>query len=510
VTEATHGGLERWAKVAKVLTWTVVLAALVATCAWAVVTLRVRPLDGVEGEVLFEADRLRARLPLYTSPVIGAYDYGPVPARYLVLYPPLWPRLLALVPRAHAAVVARAVSGAAFLALLVAIVARAPKRRREGVLLVAAFVLGTWVLAFYAASGRPDALAVVLAGLAVERSARRASSRASAADPVVRLDFAVGVLFALAAWVKPNVLGMLPGAFLGALVASTARGARLGAGVRALAPAALGVLVTLAVVAGALGLASGRAWIVHLLASTGQPPSLALWKEQLASRAPFFAFPLLAALALGLRPPRDPGATIATFALASSLAWCVLCLAKIGSASNYFLEPCVAAVVVLARADLPRASPGAKLAFFTAAFVQAAWTGVASVKSSVEHVREAATRAAVLRDVRATCGAREADVVIADEPGLELMMNGRIVATPFQATHLARRGRTNVGGWLDDVARAEVKCLVMQSDLLERPLSDVSVDHDAFGPELRRALRAKFELAEGRGGYFVYRLRTQP
>ena len=61
--------------------------------------------------------------------------------------------------------------------------------------------------------------------------------------------------------------------------------------------------------------------------------------------------------------------------------------------------------------------------------------------------------------------------------------------------------------WLADLRRPEVKCVYMQDDLLERPLDQVSVAHDRFGPELRRALRDRFELVASEEGYFIYRLR---
>ena len=56
----------------------VVAAAALASLAYSVMTLGVRPLDGVEGEVLFEGQRLREGLPIYTDPIAGVTDYGPV------------------------------------------------------------------------------------------------------------------------------------------------------------------------------------------------------------------------------------------------------------------------------------------------------------------------------------------------------------------------------------------------------------------------------------------------
>lgn len=473
----------------------VVALSLLATLAWAVLTLTVRPLDGVEGDVLFEALRIRTGAPLWVDPAVGALEYGLPPARYYVLYPPLWSAALALVPASLAALAARVLSLLAWLGVLAHAVRSAPPGRRAAPATLAAFAAGAWVLTFYGASGRPDAIAVALAGVALVRSARRG-----------RVDLLAGALFALAACVKPNVLGAAPGALVGAALAGSREHGRRGATRGALA-GLVGALGAGGLVALALTIASGRAWVVHLLASTGQAPSAALWAEQMASRAPFFALPLVATLVLGARAARTSASTlVATSALATSLAWCVLALAKIGSAANYFLEPFVTAVVVLANVELPLPRrPPVLVALAGLALGQAAWTGTASVRSAFEHVGLARARADLLRQVRTLCSAPPSSVVLADEPGLELALDGRIVATPFQSTHLARRGAFPLEAWREDVLRPEVACLVMQDDLLARPPGEASVEHDRFGPELREVLRAAFVRVESRAGWFVYR-----
>lgn len=469
-----------------VLAAIVVAASLVASLGWAIVTLAARPLDGVEGDVLFEADRIRAGYALYTDPAIGVDTYGPPPARYLVLYPPLWSAALSLVPVGASAILARVVALGAWLFVLVWPVTKAPRERRLAAGAVAVLAASIWVLALYGASGRPDAIAVLLSGLALERSARKGD-----------VDWIAGALFALAAWTKPNVIGAAPGAMLAALIA-TRRLRGIG-----------GAVITSGIVAGALSIASGGKWLGHLLASTGQPPDASLFFDQLGSRVPFFVLPLGLALWCGWRSRRDAGARIATAALATSAAWSLLCLAKIGSATNYFLEPMVAAVVVLSRADVPALSGRGRTALAGACLVQALWTGIASVKSAARESLLAFERARAIAAARETCGAAPGEVVLADEPGLERMLDGRVVATPFQSTHLARRGKFPTEAWIADVRRPEVACLVMQDDLLERPLDQISVAHDRFGPELRRALAARFRLVEERGGYRIYRARDK-
>lgn len=485
----------------------VVVTALAATLVWAGTTAFVRPLDGVEGEVLFEADRLRDGLGLYTDVAVGAKDYGPVPARYLVLYPPVWPFVLSLGPARLAFETARGLGLLAWFGLLAYVVARAPRARRRACALGAAFAGGIWLLAFYGTSGRPDGVAVLASGLALERVTRRSAGRSAAIDGLG------GALFGLAAWLKPNVVGLAPGVFVGAALAAffATQGSwtdRVRRVVRAVLPGVGGIVVVSALIAGVLTSRTGSVWVEHLLASTGQPPDLRHWIDQLITRGPFVGLPLGFCVFVGGRAARhDAGAAMATGALVGSIAWCILCLSKIGSASNYLLEPCVAAVIVLARADVPklRVHP---LALAVVTLVQALWTGLASWNSAREHITLDRQRAATLANVRASCGASPADLVLADEPGLELMMNGRIVQTPFQATHLSRRGRWPVEAWIADVSHPSASCLVMQDDLLERPLDAVDVVHDRFSPELRRVLRDRFELAYERTGYRVYRRRA--
>jgi hypothetical protein len=223
-------------------------------------------------------------------------------------------------------------------------------------------------------------------------------------------------------------------------------------------------------------------------------------------RVPFFVLPIALACAAGMSSRKDAGARIALGALVTSSAWSIVCLAKIGSATNYFLEPLACGVIVLARADLPSFARSG-LVLPIACVVQALWTGIASVKSATKEIGLAYQRADAIAKTRATCGAGAKDVVLADEPGIERMLNGRIVATPFQTTHLVRRGKFDQALWIADIQRPEVGCLYMQDDLLERPLDQVSVAHDRFGPELRRTLNERFQLVARDEGYRIYRVR---
>jgi hypothetical protein len=461
----------------------VAIAALASALSYALLTMTVRPLDGVEGEVLYEAQRIRGSLALYTDPIAGAFDEGPVPARFYVLYPPVWAWILSLVPAKSAALVGRFLACAAWFGLLGTIAARAPQRRTAAA--AAAFAGGVYTLALYGAAARPDAIAVAFAGAALLRAVEKKE-----------LDAWTGVLFALAAWTKPNVIGIAAGALAG--------GAWLDR--RAAARAALGGVGASFAIGVVLQLTSDGAWLEHLVRATGQPMSLHLWTEQVPSRLQFLGAPLAVAAWAGWRARSDPGVRIALLALATSLAWTIVSLAKIGSATNYWMEPTIAALVIAGRAPI---EPRPRLAWLFAggALFQALWTGVATIRSSFEAIHDARVHAELVRNTRALCSAGPDEIVMADEPGLELMLNGRILTTPFQMTHLARRGKYPIGPWIFDVERPEVRCLLMEDDLLERQPNAIDVEHDRYLPELRRVLRARFTRVAEQGGWRLYRVR---
>jgi hypothetical protein len=472
---ARHG-----APVVRAVVAAVVAVSLLATLAFAVATVRARPLENTEGCLLFEASRIRAGLPLYTDPLRGARDYGPVPARYYVLYPPLWSALLALLPAASAPVLARGLSGVVWYGALAWIAWGAHKRRRPWGVLFAAFVGGVYTLTLYGASARPDAVAVALAAVALEWSVR-----AKRTGPLE------GAMFALAAWLKPNVIGLGVGA--------------MASHVAALPRVLLGWSAVTAAVAATLQSVSGGLWLHHLEATTLQPLSLTLWIEQIATRGPFFAVPMAFAFLCGLSSRADPGVRIAVLALATSLAWTLVSLSKIGSTTSYWMEPCVGALVVCAHAPLPTLSPRWKNALAVAAPLSAVWAGVASVRSSVESILASPDKARTLRDLReAIESAPEQMLMLSDDAGIELALNGRLVDTPFQTTELVRSGRFPRDLWIADVQRSEVVGLVATSDLLERPLDEVDLVHDRYDVPMRRALRGELVLIRRVAGFFVY------
>ena len=490
---------QRLTRAVRVLTFAVLGASAIALATWALVTLTSRPLDGVEGEVLFEAGRIRRGLPLYVDPLVGTADVPP--SRYFVLYPPAWSALLALVPVAAPsalAALARVVALSSFVGASV-VAASVGGRARGPALLALGFALSFSATMLFGAAARPDAFALFVATLALARVLRRGA-----------LDALAGAAFALAIFVKPNVMGLALGVFGATLV--TRPRAIVGPALAGLAVGALGATVLQSV--------SGGAFIDHLLRSTAQGLSLSLWGEQLALRLPFVAVPFALALAYA-RPVRDAAPVVlARGALVMSVAWALFSLAKIGSASNYWMEPAVAAVALVSvaareRAARPNASALDPSAVARAAlvagvllFAQSIHNGVAAVRNAIEGVSKARAADAAIAEVRAACIRAPGDVVVADEPGVEVELQGRLLGTPFQMAHLFAAGRLPREPFLADLARPEVRCVVAQRSELD-DAEPWPLVHRRFDPEVRAAIRTHFvrDASLSAGGLSVWRRR---
>ena len=378
------------------------LVSLLATLWFVVGTIGVRVPYWGEAEVVYEAARIRAHEPLFIDPIAGTSDVPP--SHFFLTYPPLFTWVVSWFPAEHALVLARVVCTLAWFGTLGTIAWRS---KRIDVAGAALFVSGIWVLANFAMLGRPDSIAGAVAALALWR----------ATDGRERLDPLTIALFILVPWIKPTMMG-LP---IGALLASRDRRTWL----IAFGVAALSVVV------------AGKRLFVDMVQSNAQPFAMSAWLEQVPARLPFFA-PLFAWCAWNGRKER-----LALGAFLGAFAWTLVALAKTGSSSNYWMEPCIAALVLLARA--PRASyDDRRLAL--AALITVLYAGVASVRGALEHRATFRRDAEVVESFRAECTqAREAgtlrrDVVAADEAGIELVLNGRILMPAYQMTYLVKKG----------------------------------------------------------------------
>jgi hypothetical protein len=106
---------------------------------------------------------------------------------------------------------------------------------------------------------------------------------------------------------------------------------------------------------------------------------------------------------------------------------------------------------------------------------------------------------ALIDRARATCDVGKGGVLIADHPGPEQQVNGRIVSPAFQTEWLLLTGQFPMDVILGDIARPEVGCLLAVDDL----------EQGFFTPAVRRALRHKFVRVDEGGGWALYRSRSR-
>jgi hypothetical protein len=459
--------------------WTLVqgsiLAALLATLWFVVATLPVRIPYWGEAEVIFEASRLRAHLPLYVDPLVGALDYGEPPSRFYVTYPPIWTWVVSLVPDAAALVFARTACTLAWLGSLAGLAWTArPESRREAAL-AAAFVAGIWVLANFATIGRPDSIACAIAAFALARTMRRG-----------KLDLLSVALFVLVPWVKPTIVGLPAGALVGACVVDRKNGPRM-----------LGAAVLVAAASAVLAhVASGGALFAHVVRSNAQSFTLTAWLDQVPARLPFFA-PLFAWAAWsGWRDRASASARIGLAALGAAFVWTLFALAKTGSSSNYWMEPAIAAVALIARSPAGAVRVGGDNPVHAlVALLCVAWADVASVRGAIEHAARMRADAAVVTSVRTRAGVESDEVVAADEAGIELTTNGRILTPTYQMVHLVRRGTYPAAPWIADLTSRRTRAFVEHTGQLR------------LAPELRRALEEHYELAFEERGFRIWKRR---
>jgi hypothetical protein len=443
-----------------------------------------RPIETVEGDILFEAQRVRNHLALYVDPVVGAYDYGPVPSRYHVLYTPIWPYVLALMPSEMDLPAARIVSALAWYGLLAALAFGAAPERRRAALAAAACAGGTFMLVRHCATATADSVAVVVAGVALQRTLR-----------VGRADALAGALFAVAAWTKPNVMGLAGGVLLHEIFVGRSR---------SLKPLAAGMAVS-----GVLGFwafqVSHGVWLEHLFRSTLQPASVKRAVVEIAPRLPFLGLPHAFAAYCAARARPSFSVSVLRWALASSLIWAAIEMGKVGSSTAYWLEPTIAAVAVIAHAPIPHVRLfDVALARWVLALAALATLVLSSV-ASLKGVREAFEHRAAIARVREECGARASDLVLADHPGLEMTLDGRVLETPYQLTYLVRKGSYPLELWKADIAAPQIRCLVTETDLLAPAPAPGDLETERFGAEIRPALLARFELVAKDHGLWIYR-----
>jgi hypothetical protein len=472
------------------LAFGIALACAACGLAYVVYALVQRPYGAVEAELVFQASRIQRGFPLYIDPAVGAWEYGPPPSRYYVLYTPLWPWLLAHIsPHTLEGIrtVGRALNGLLLLLTLFMLVRASKPENRLAVATGAALALGFEMIVREATLADADMPAVFLSTLAMTRMNARGG-----------LDSVSAGLFAATPLVKPSMLG----AGLGAVVAHVYVHRRSGAR-RLLVPLASGVLV-----AGALVLMfhrwSGGAWLSHIVRATGQPLSLDRWVREFGARVMFLGAPHAAVCALAARRGSSPFAVIP---LATSTAWATFSMAKHGSGAHYWLEPTTAALVALGAMPAARAATSAALGW-----VALGLTTVAGAEGVVAFARApadyASSRAHVER-VLASCPREPGEVLVAGSAGLELVANGRVIVPAWQNAYLIRTGQFPLQAWREDLALPQVRCFVHARDFLDPPPERIEgmTEVSPYRKELRDVIEENFVLQDEFDGLLVFRRR---
>jgi len=464
------------------LAWIAAIVAMGSTLLYAITMIGVRPLEYTEGEILFDAARIARRLPLYTDVIAGAPEYGAPRSHHLVAYLPIYAWIVAQFPAAAAATLGRALSFAAWSATIAGIALTARRECTSLARLGAAYLFGTFVLTYWGTCVRPDELALALAAVALARTVRRRT-----------IGVLGGALFTAAALLKPNVIGMFAGAALVELVVGRRR---------ILAAAAGAALVAVPILA-VLHVVSDGSWFHWLRLETLQPFSPGLWATRISEKLAQFV-PLFAVSGwLAYRSRRAPGMAYGLAALTTSVAWTLVSLGKVGSASNYWVEPSLAALIILANAPIPPVSQRARAWLVILGLCDLTGTAAVSAWVAVHEASGARAKAAFLAEVRHQC----LGVTLSDGAGIEMELNDRVIISSFQLRWMIAADQFPVAAWTDTIADPAVTCAVMQSSVLELPVEGDRGWHDGLGLEIRAAMKRRFALVDHRAGLWLYRAR---
>jgi hypothetical protein len=463
-----------------------------AACGLAIVVYSLwrRPYGAVEAELVFQASRIQKGFPLYVDPAVGAWEQGPPPSRYYVLYTPLWPWLLARISPGHleaTRLAGRLVNAVLLLTALVAVVRTSKPANRLTVATGAALALGFEMLVREATLADADMPAVLLSTFGLLRmNARRG------------LDSVSAPLLALTPLVKPSVLGGAAGAVLAHVIVHRRSGLR-----RLLSPLAVGAIVGAALIA-LFHVWSDGAWLSHIVRATGQTLSIERWFREFGARAFFLGAPHALVCLLAVRAGSP---LFATLPLASSIAWATFSMAKHGSGTHYWLEPTMAALIALGRMPSSSSLSSPPLRWAGLAFVCAA-TGVSLVGLAGAPARYETARNRVA-GVRAACPLGPGDVVVAGSADLELEVDGRVIVPAWQSAYLIRTGRFPLEAWREDLARPQVRCLVHEHDYLDPPPERIEgiTEVSPFRKELHDVVEKNFVLYTEFDGLLVFRRR---
>lgn len=444
-----------------------------------------RDFTGTEPLLLYEASRVQRGLALFVDPARGALDDGPIVVRHVQLYTPVWTWLLARLPLASMGIVGRLASIAAWFGAVAALIATAPRDRRPLAALVGLSYGGLFLLGRAACSVAADSTAAVVAAIALVVAMRAG-----------RLTLLAAALATAAAVLKPQVVGIGAGLVIADLAAR-----------RREALPAVGALLAMGVAAVAtLQLATHGQWLVHLRLTAQSAMSPHRWLGYLVDYALVLGLPHAAVAALSARGSRAEGrAPFGAIALGVATAWAAFAMGKHGSATNYWLEPTLAMIVVLARGPrLPSLAPPARRLALAAPALPLVFAALGAYDLHQQRALPAmiATRAAWVREV---CPLGPGRTLIASDPSLELAATGKVAFPAWSLAFAVRERKLPVAALAEPLESPATTCFV-NDRRLEAPyvLADPASEAPIWDVELRDTILARYTFTASRHGVYVY------
>jgi hypothetical protein len=406
----------------------------------------VNPLaEYAESCVVHAADRLGSGLPLYVDPKVGTN--APYPSRYYVPYSPVTVAWTVLFPAGHRLVLARFANSLAFVVTSAILLWDAKKQSAKVFWPVLLFPLTSYCFCQWAGNGKPDWIACLAVVLGFRRVLRKGEA-----------DSWVVLLFLFGFWMKPSFLGLAAGT--------------LAMDVLWRRKAALRVVLTAFTLGlgsfGALYWLSGGALRTHMQAAMAFYFQFDTFVENMLHYTQFFGGTIVATLCFR-RWDRFLAGVFASLFLS------LVAFGKLGASHNYWIEPIFAALIWLASPRQPlqisqqattckAAEPWRYRSRVWIGVIACMLSLVCSSTATFPAVRDLYARkdegARAIAFAKQKCDLGPNDVAIAGEPGVEYVLNDRILS--HQLEFVLQQGKATFPTelFLEDAKRKELRCVV--------------------------------------------------
>jgi hypothetical protein len=470
-----------------------------------------RPPDTTEAEILHEASRLARGLSIYQDPTRAADALGGGVIRKYALYTPAWPFILSLLPEVWRLFFARLV---AIVCWFIAVPSIALLRRKSQairrllpVYAATGIGIGHFLLARASYGGFVDPLCIALSAFAFRLalshsetpSIREGEAPATAAqqkglcatDSARARSLAIpGLLLGLSLLLKPIALGIPMGL---ALHLVTKRR------FRALAELCSGIAVSAGALGAAYLLLGSATWPQHMFAASANPWSSARVVDFISRYSIFLGLPHLF-VALYTRRSCPGGSTV--------LACCTLVstvlMGKLGSASNYWLEPTAVSLIAIAQHQwvvIPGSSYSTpskvNVTKWSALAIGALLVAISSVMFFVQERKDAKQAQVRLAWLTTTLANVPRSTVYVVDPNLSYVLKGEVGVTPWQISLLVRQGKFPMDRLRSDLSAACV--FVYSGPSVKVEAGATSIESSIFNHELRTEIVARFRETETYG-----------